>query len=149
MKAKKIIEAALFLSSKPLTIQELSEIAKCSPDDVLKLISELEQDLRERNSAIIVERIGNAFRLSIDPEVYPFVAHLSPVPEFSRAELRILAELATNGRVPLSKVKRMKNWESFLEKVLRLGVVRTVKQGRAKYLEKTSLFEKYFALTEE
>ena len=149
MEPRKIIEAALFLSPRPLTTKELAEIAGCDPDTVLKSISEIESSLKGAGSALIVERIGNAFRLSVDPEVYPFVAHLAPLPEFSRSELKVLAELAVKGKVPLSRVKKVRGWEGFLKKVLNLGIARKVRSGRATYLVKTPLFEKYFALTEE
>ncbi len=149
MEVKKIVEAALFLSPRPLTLKELADLAKAKPEDILAAIDVLRSELEERGSALVVEQIGNAYRLSVSPEVYPYVAHLSPVPEFSKAELRLLAEMAVEGKIPMSRVKRLKNWEQFLEKVLKLGVVRREKKGKAVYLVKTPLFEKYFSLTEE
>ncbi len=146
---KKLIEAALFLSPRPLSLAELSKIANIPPSDVQKVVEELEARYSSSDSALVIERFANAVRLYVSPDVFPYVKDLAAVPEFTKRELEIVAYIAMRGTVLRSELKKIYSGaDRVVEKLRSLGAVILRRKGKTYEIKKTELFDRYFGVTE-
>jgi len=145
---RKLIEAALFLSPRPLSLAELSKIAGVPPSDVQKILDELEEHYRSSDSALVLERFANAVRLYVSPDVFPYVKDLAAVPEFSKRELEVVAYIAMKGSVLRSELKKMYSGaDRVIEKLRSLGAVILRRKGKTYEVKKTELFDRYFGVS--
>lgn len=145
MDPRRIVEAALFISPRPLTIAELAEIAGADEETVEKIVGDLEREFTE-DRGISLERIGNAVRLYVPPDVFPLVRHLTPLPEFSEWEARVIGYIAQKDAVLRSELRKKfgRRADSVIEKLRSLGAIVTKKRGRTLEIRKTRLFHRYF-----
>ncbi len=145
MEPKRIVEAALFISPRPLTIAELARIAATDEETIEKIIKELEEEFTEHRG-IALERIGNAFRFYVPSDVFPLVKHLTPLPEFTEKEARVIGYIAQRDTVLRSELRKKfgKSADSVIEKLKSLGVIVTKKRGKTLEIKKTKLFNQYF-----
>ena len=93
---KDIIEAALFLFDRPVTFQELSEIAQTSEGEIEKYIEEIRDEYLDQNTAYYIADVEDKkFQLKLRDEValhlhWPFIKR-SEVP---RHLLKVLSLIA-------------------------------------------------------
>ncbi len=145
---RRIVEAALFLSPRPLSIGELAKIAGVSPEDVQRILDALSSRYSNSDSAIILERFANAVRMYVAPDVFPYVKDLAAVPEFTKRELEIVAYIAMKGTVLRSELKKMYSGaDRVIEKLRSLGAVVVRRKGKTYEIKKTELFDRYFGVS--
>ena len=110
-----IIEALLFASCEPISLDRLSEASGIEPETVVKLIDRLERKYNVSDSAIRVLRLENSYQLSTREEYAPYIkramenkrqARLSP------AALEVLAVVAYNQPVTKAFVEQVRGTDS-------------------------------------
>ncbi len=110
-----IIEALLFASGEPISLDRLSEASGIEPETVVKLIDRLERKYNVSDSAIRVLRLENSYQLSTREEYTPYIkramenkrqARLSP------AALEVLAVVAYNQPVTKAFVEQVRGTDS-------------------------------------
>ena len=110
-----IIEARLFASGEPISLDRLSEASGIEPETVVKLIDRLERKYNVSDSAIRVLRLENSYQLSTREEYAPYIkramenkrqARLSP------AALEVLAVVAYNQPVTKAFVEQVRGTDS-------------------------------------
>ena len=110
-----IIEALLFASGEPISLDRLSEASGIEPETVVKLIDRLERKYNVSDSAIRVLRLENSYQLSTREEYAPYIkramenkrhARLSP------ASLEVLAVVAYNQPVTKALVEQVRGTDS-------------------------------------
>lgn len=110
-----IIEALLFASGEPISLDRLSEASGIEPETVVKLIDRLERKYNVSDSAIRVLRLENSYQLSTIEEYAPYIkramenkrqARLSP------AALEVLAVVAYNQPVTKAFVEQVRGTDS-------------------------------------
>ena len=110
-----IIEALLFASGEPISLDRLSEASGIEPETVVKLIDRLERKYNVSDSAIRVLRLENSYQLSTREEYAPYLkramenkrqARLSP------AALEVLAVVAYNQPVTKAFVEQVRGTDS-------------------------------------
>lgn len=144
---RKIVEAALFLSPRPLGLAELSRIAGVSPEEVKKILDDISARYRSVDSAIVLERFATAARLHVSPDVLPHVKDLAAVPEFTKRELEVVAYIAVKGTALRSELKKIYSGaDRVIEKLRSLGAVVLRRKGRTYEVKKTELFDRYFGV---
>jgi len=142
---RKIIEAALFLSPRPLTYRELSEIAGVQPEEVDPILNEIADAYAQMGSSIVLERFANAARLYVASDVFPYVKKLAAVPEFTPKELEVVAYLAMRGSATRSELRKITSRaDSAVDKLRSLGAVIVRRKGKTLEIKKTELFDRYF-----
>ena len=142
---RKIIEAALFLSPRPLTYRELSEIAGVQPEEVDPILNEIADACAQMGSSIVLERFANAARLYVASDVFPYVKKLAAVPEFTPKELEVVAYLAMRGSATRSELRKITSRaDSAVDKLRSLGAVIVRRKGKTLEIKKTELFDRYF-----
>lgn len=145
---KALIEAALFMSSDPLTLDSISKITGISSKAELKSI--LEEIKKEHE----VDTKG--IELAISPEGYQFkvkdhfikqVAPLAPASDLSDGMLRTLGLVALRQPMAQSQIVKIQGNKSYgyISKLEKKGLITSEKVGRTKVLKTTKEFERYFS----
>ena len=147
---KKVLEAALFMSSRPLKVTELAKISGVGSVGHLKgLLGELEKEYSERGLLVLESPEG--WHMQVRSEVLPQVAHLTPYADLSEGCKRALALIVYKepfAQSELIKIQGNKAY-NYIRKLERAGLVRSEKAGRTKMLKLTQEFENYFGETKE
>lgn len=142
---KKVLEAALFLSSGPMSVGDLINITDCSAKEFEREISELREKYGEGSGIRLIES-NQTFQLIVNPEVLPKVKQLSPYRDLSPGLVKALSVIAFKGPIKQSTLvntigNRVYEYAHELE---RRGLITAKRDGRTKVLKITKLFEDYF-----
>ncbi len=114
-KIKGIIEAILFATGRIVKIKELMTILELSSDDVIKIVSELQEDYKNEERGLEIVRVEDGYQLSSKKEyheyLYPaFDKRLTPT--LSQASLEVLAILAYNPRSTKADIEMIRGVDS-------------------------------------
>ena len=143
MDPERIVEAALFISPRPLTEEELCELVGVDADALHVILRRIRERLE--GSVLIIEQIGKTYRMYVAPDVFPYVKNLAGVPEFTQGELKVIAYIASKNAVLRSELrKKFRSTDSALKKLSSLGLISMRKKGNTYEIKKTPLFDRYF-----
>ena len=142
---RKVVEAALFLSSGPISLEDLMNIAECSSGELGEEINALKEKYGEESGIKLIES-HQSFQLIIHPEVLHKVKQLSPYRDLSPGLVKALSVIAFKGPIKQSILvntigNRVYEYAHELEK---RGLITAKRDGRTKVLKITKLFEDYF-----
>ncbi len=145
-RAKRLLEAALFASGDVMTESEIRRLTGLSGPAVEKAIAEINEELRDH--PFWVERVEGGWIMVLRREYEEHVAHLFPQKLLSKSEMRTLALIAANEPVSLSEVMRVRgrNARDHLRRLVQLGLIREVKEGRKRTYRTTKKFSLLFRL---
>lgn len=149
--SKKIVEAALFMSGRWMTVEDLSRVAGSGSAGAIKtILEELKEEYDKRDGGIKMSRLNDRFRLEIDPEIRDRVYYLAPEPELSPALIKTLALIAYKQPIYQSAVVRVigNRAYEYIKELRKKEFISVKKRGRTKLLSTTGRFRKYFALEE-
>jgi segregation and condensation protein B len=104
---KRIIEAILFVSAKPITTRELARILKpLSASQINALIKELKNEYNEQGRSFRIAEIAGGYELSTLPEYSPWLAKLEKEKKAKQASLAALETLAILAyKQPITRVE--------------------------------------------
>jgi segregation and condensation protein B len=109
---EQIVEATLFASQAPLTVQELARADEAlTPDRVSEALEELRRRYDDEERAFQVYQLGDGFQILTRPEYAPYLERFDSVPRsphLSDAALETLAIIAYRqpiGRVEIEEVR--------------------------------------------
>ncbi|MFX1562791.1 MAG: SMC-Scp complex subunit ScpB [Promethearchaeota archaeon] len=150
---KQLVEAALYISGRPLTIHEIQNATGISSlKRVRELIKELELEYESRAGALEVVRLPRQrFVLQLNPSLSERVAELAPHGLLSLGELKTLVYIALSQPILQSSVVVYRGSHSYQHiKILEEhGFVQSIPQGRTKELTTTQMFADYFGFDYE
>lgn len=146
---KNLIEAALFIAAKPMTLEELRKVKgleAVSPEELLSIIKSMEADY-EHHGVRVVEEDGH-FELRIKDEFTKHVEHLAPNKDFSRATLQTLSLIAYRSPVKQSEIIDVRGNRGYehIKELLERGFIKSEPQGHTNVLSITQRFLDYFSL---
>ena len=106
--AKRILEALLLVSEKPLLLEQAREVLEASfePADIRRLLMELANEYAQANHGIRILEVAEGFQLVTDPALASFVMQLTRrvrAVRLSKPSLETLAIIAY--RQPLTRVE--------------------------------------------
>ncbi|MCL5434173.1 MAG: SMC-Scp complex subunit ScpB [Candidatus Marsarchaeota archaeon] len=148
--AKKTVEAALFVSARALSIDELAKITGIASTGYIKdLIDGLVQEYDAKDSSLKIEPIGNSYVMTLREPYASRVSQLAGQPEISRPALRILAYISKNEPIMQSKIIGVfgSSAYSHIKELVEKGFIKASRQGRTKKLDTTQKFKEYFDLS--
>jgi len=142
----KVIEAALFLSNKPLTPAELALLSHCTVKQATRFIYNLQAEYDEKQSALQIDFINNEARLQVRSLYLPAVSQLSKEIELSRKSLKILALVAKKGQILQSGLKNYFRGEiyEYVTELKDRGYIISEKHGNTRMLKPTRKFFEHF-----
>jgi segregation and condensation protein B len=144
----KRVEAALFISGKFLSTQELVALTDLNPillDQVLAKLTEKYDD----GSAIEVVKKGELWKMDVKNDYIEIVNKMATGnDEFSKAEQETLAVIAHKKIITQAKIIAMRGNKAYdhVKKFSDLGLIKTKKAGRTKELSLSEEFYNYFSV---
>jgi len=145
---KALVEAALFVSGRPLSIKELSKALGIRSLDYLeKLIELIAAEYAERKSAIeVVKVLGDKYVMQVKQEYSQRVVHLMPRPDLRTGELKTLALIAYLQPIEQSKLVKLRGSQAYehIRKLLEMGLIYAEPYERTKLLGTTQKFAELY-----
>ncbi len=105
------IEAVLFASGDPISIDRLSQTFEIKPEEIENLIKELEKKLNSNNSGFTVVRLENTYQLVTREEFAPHIKKAFDIKRrtpLSPASLEVLAVIAYNQPVTRAFIEQVR-----------------------------------------
>lgn len=149
--SRKLIEAALFMSSRPMSAEEISKITGVTPGNVGKMLEVLCREYAGEAKGVEIIRSPEGWEMRVKPELLPKVAHLTPYSDLRDGHKRTLALVAYKEPVKQSEVVRIQGNKaySYIKFLRKKGLIKSEKEGRTMKLMVTKEFERYFGLEKE
>ncbi len=150
MEAKRLIEAALFISPRPLMINELGKISGVhSLGHVKEILEELQREYSGRGMEIV--STPNGWEMQVPTSLLPRVSHLTPHSDLSGGQKRTLALVAYKEPVKQSDIIKIQGNKaySYIKDLVKRGLIKSEKKGHTKILSLTPEFERYFGESRE
>lgn len=105
------LEAVLFASGDPISIERLSQTFEIKPEEIEKYIKELESKLTTDNSGFYVVRLENTYQLVTREEFAPYIKKAFDIKRrtpLSPASLEVLAVIAYNQPVTRAFIEQVR-----------------------------------------
>ena len=145
---KRIIEAALFMSSKALTVHDLAKIAGIGAVGFVKgQMDALKSEYEGRGSAIRIYEEPEGYMMRLLPEYELVVGQLAKEADISKSALKVLAVISKNEGIEQSKLVKMVGSATYegVHELEAKGFVNSQKKGRTKSLRTSKKFKEYFS----
>ncbi len=105
------LEAVLFASGDPISIDRLSQTFEIKPEEIEKHIKELEKKYESTNSGFYVVRLENTYQLVTREEFEPYIKKAFDIKRrtpLSPAALEVLAVIAYNQPVTRAFIEQVR-----------------------------------------
>lgn len=152
MNRKALLEAALFVSDSPLSLDMLSKIVGVgSADEVKRLLAEIRQELVADDRGIVLVETPEGYELRVKQQYRERVARLAPFADLSDGMLRTLAIIAVKHPIKQSVIVHYQGNKvyGYIKELEAKGLIKAEKFGRTKLVRPTADFEKYFGKSSE
>ena len=140
-----LLEAIMFTTTEPLSIEELQKLTKSRKDELDKLLGELNQRYMSEASGIKISDIGG-YKLIVKSEYMINVANLTPHADMSRGLLRVLSIIAYHEPIKQSDIVKVignRTYE-YVKELTEKSLIKVEKKSRTRILTTTPKFEEYF-----
>ena len=144
---KALVEAALFVSDKPLTVREIGKILGTRSKKVIrKVMMDLRKEFEREDRGISLVFTGQGYQLTVKEPLLKKVAPFAPYTDISEGMKRSLAIIAAMQPIKQSELVKMQGNKvyDYVKKLVEKKLIKTRKAGRTKILETTKQFEAYF-----
>ena len=148
----KKIEAALFLSARYLTLNELVMLTDVNPLMLKELIEKLIEKYNIDDSSIEVVSKENMWKMDVKQEYVHMVNKLATgSSEFTKAEQETLAVIAYKQPVKQSVIINIRGNKAYehIKHFIEIGLVQAKRVGHTKELKLSDEFFDYFHLTKK
>jgi len=142
---KKLVEAALFMSPKPLDLNDLGKIAGINSLGYLKdLLEQLQKDYEGRGLEVV--KTSEGWHMQVRQDLLEKVSHLTPYSDLPEGCKRTLALIVYKEPVKQAEIIKIQGNKAYayIKQLDKRGLVKTEKQGHSKILKVTREFENYF-----
>lgn len=148
-----LLEAALYVAGRPLTLKELGSILKTrSKKKVKNLAKILMEEYAKRKSALeILELKDERYVLQLKADYTPRVRRLVNRPLLSSGPLKTLSYIAYRQPVFQKKVVEVRGHHAYghIKLLKEMGLVAGERKGRSTVLRTTEYFADYFGLSHD
>ena len=148
-----LVEAALYVTGRPLDLKELCSVLKTrSKNKAKKLVKTLMQEYASRNTALeILELKDERYVLQLKAEFTPKVRKLVKKPLLSTGPLKTLSYIAYRQPVSQKRVVDVRGRHAYGHiKILKeMRLITGERKGRSTVLRTTEYFADYFGLSHD
>lgn len=151
MNQKALVEAAFFVSDKPLTLERLSKIVGIGSKEVKQLVNQFQQDLAKDYRGIELVETPEGYELRVKQVYRENIVKLAPLADLSDGMMRTLAIVTVKQPIKQSVIVKYQGNKTYgYVKVLEeKGLIKTEKHGRTKLITTSPDFERYFGKSSE
>jgi segregation and condensation protein B len=142
---KKLAEAALFMATRPLGLDELGKIMGMNSLGFVKqVVEELQREYEGRGMEIV--NTPDGWVMQAKQQLLPKIAHLTPYHDLSEGTKKTLALVVYKEPLKQSDIIKTQGNKaySYIKDLVKKGLIKTEKDGRTKILHLTPEFERYF-----
>ncbi len=142
------IEASLYVAGRPLTIEDLSVKLEISKKEVEELINEIAFDYLERSTALVINRVGESYQMTLKPEYLEKVSKFAKGGAIAERYLRTLTIVALKQPILKSLVVKIRGSGAYehVKYLLDQGLIIADKKGRSHELSTTDKYAEMFGL---
>ncbi len=147
-KLKATVEAALFMSNEPISVDKISKLIRAEKTDIERTIGEIKRELESDSHGFHIIETATGYQMRVKPQYAQSVRQLTPYQDLSRGLLRVLALVAYKQPITQSNVVKVignRTYE-YVKRLVGRGLIKTEKFGRTKKLIATKEFANYFGL---
>ncbi len=145
-----IIEAALFITPRPLSLTELARLAGIGSLGYAKeLMERLAEEWATRGVNIV--EVEGGWKMQVRPDLLASVAAVSPYTELGEGCKRCLALIIYKEparKADIVKIQGNKAY-SYIKELEKAGLIKSQKAGRTAILRLTAQFERYIGAKKE
>ena len=147
MNEKGAVEAALFSSSENLRISDIAEKTGLSEEDVRYALKDLRKEYEDRDSAIMIAKIGSEFRMMLRTEYSDYTGMFAKA-EMTGGMMRTLSTIAYNQPVLQSELFKTRGPRTYddVHALVAMDFVSGKKSGQTLELTTTKKFSEYFGI---
>lgn len=141
------IEAALFVSGRFMTVQELVSLTEINPIIIKKILADLQD--KYKNSGFCIVQRENLWKMDVSEDYVWMVNKLATgSSEFSKAEQETLAMIAYKQPIKQSVVVKIRGNKAYehIDKFVEMGLLSKKKSSHTFELVLTDKFYEYFHL---
>jgi len=145
--AKKVLEAALFMSPKALPIEEMAKVIENeSLLETHRIAKELLTEFNGRDSALEIVDLSGSFQMKVRSDFEENVQHMAASSEFNKSVQKTLALIAFKQPIKQSLVIKLRNNKGYdhVHLLLEKGLVSKSPFGRTFLLKTTKKFLEQF-----
>jgi len=145
---KRLIEAALFISGREMSLEELRSLTGIGALGYLKgVVEELRGEYEDRKSAIEVIEVSGKYSLRVRNQYLDRVRDFAQDTEISRHALRTLAYISKHDGILKSTVVKKLGTTVYqdVKELVASDFLKPQKAGRSSKLWLTEKFKKYFS----
>ncbi len=105
------LEAVLFASGDPISIDRLSQVFEIKPENIQKYLQELEKKLHDNKSGVALLRLENTYQLASRTEYAEYIKKAFDIKRrtpLSPASLEVLAVIAYNQPVTRAFIEQVR-----------------------------------------
>ncbi|MFH1317199.1 MAG: SMC-Scp complex subunit ScpB [Candidatus Woesearchaeota archaeon] len=146
------IEALLFSSGRVMSLEELRKLTKSPPYDIKEAIDELRDDLKNRNSSImLINDSPDSWKLNVEDDHLPLVRKIVSKTELKKTLLETLAIVAWKAPVLQADIIKMRTNKAYddLKVLEEMNYISRKKKGRTKLISLAPKFFEYFDIPPE
>jgi len=143
------IEAALFISGRFLSLQELLSLTDVNPILLKKILSDLQD--KYKDSGISIIKRGNSWKMDVAESFVHLINKLATgASEFSKAEQETLAMIAYKQPIKQSVIIKIRGNKAYdhIKNLVDQGLLNKKRMGHTSELSLTEKFHEYFHTTE-
>jgi len=148
-----LIEAALYVSGRPLDINELGQVINSRSKKRVKKYTEIVmQEYIKRNSPMEVLALKDErYVLQVKAEFTPLIKKLVNRPLLSSGPLKTLSYIAFRQPITQKRVIEVRGQHAYdhVKQLKDMGLIATERLGRSVALKTTDYFADYFGLTQD
>lgn len=149
MNTENIVEAILFMSPEPVSIEKIARRIKKKNSFVLDIISMLRK--RYEGTSIEIVNINGMYQMRVRREYEIYARDFAPYSDLKPGHKKCLAIVAFKEPITQTDIVKILgnkayNYLKFLEKK---ELIRAYKKGRTRIYKLTKKFETYFGLSKE
>ena len=143
---KHMVEAILFAAARKLELEEMANLCKRSPEEVLSILTELKAQLDASSSPTMLLQDGTAWKLTVREKYVQVIKKVVTKTELPKGILETLAVVAYKVPVLQSKVIKVRTNKAYdhLSQLENSGFITREKSGRTKLIKLTPKFFEYF-----
>jgi len=138
----RLVEAALFLSNKPIALKDLGEIAGVGEKKAAELVAELQNEYCSREGSVEIVLSEGKAGMQVKNDYLSDVARLSKEAELSRKATKILALVAKKKQLLQSELKHYFRGEiyAYTSELREAGYLESTRKGNTRLLKPTQKF---------
>jgi len=144
---KRLIEAALFISARPISIEEMRALTGIGAIGYLQnTIASLQKEYNESDRALEIVELDGKYEMRVKNEYVDRVKKFAQETELSKGALRTLAYISKHDGVLKSELVKHIGPQIYedVKELVENGFVKPQKAGRSAKLNLTEKFKKYF-----